>query len=101
MVEVQQSQNLSASLARFETSFFTRFPFFLISYSSTIVVYASSSSFSLAVPMREESCVGYTPSVWDLRSLQSILNALIYQCFAMSLQRLQTALSLVYNNTNS
>ena len=48
-------------------------PFFHISYSSTmILVSASSSCFALAVPMREVSCVGYTPRAWDPSSLQSI-----------------------------
>ena len=38
----------------------------------------SSSCFTLAVPMREVSCVGYTPRAWDPRSLQSMLNGPAY-----------------------
>ena len=37
-----------------------------------------SSCFSLAAPMHEVSCVGYTPRAWDPCSLQSILDYLLY-----------------------
>ena len=43
-------------------------------YSRIILVSVSSSSFTLAVPMRRVSSVGYTPRAWDPRSLQSLLN---------------------------
>ena len=41
-----------------------------ISYTSItmILVFASSSYFTLPVPMREVSCVGDTPRAWDPRS---------------------------------
>ena len=45
-------------------------PFFQISYYYRIIlVSASSFSFTLAVPMREVYCVGYTLRAWDPRSL--------------------------------
>ena len=43
-----------------------------------ILLSASSSYFTLAVPMHEVPCVGYTPHAWDPRSLQSIRNGLMY-----------------------
>ena len=62
---------------------------------------APSSCFTLAVPMRGVSCVGYTPITWDPRSLQSMLNGPLYlRSFATSSQRLKTALSLLYNDNN-
>ena len=41
------------------------------------IVSAPTSSFTLAVSMREVNCAGYTPA-WDPRSLQSMLNGLLY-----------------------
>ena len=58
---------------------------FKISYSSLAIIlaFASSSCFTLAVPMREVYCVGYKPRAleWDPRSLHAVytidaLNAL-------------------------
>ena len=48
---------------------------FHISYYSLTIILVSSptSSFALAVSMPEVYGVGYTPSAWDPRSLQSIL----------------------------
>ena len=48
-------------------------PFFQISYYSItmILLSVSSSCFTLAVPMREVSCVGYTPRAWDPRSVHN------------------------------
>ena len=46
--------------------------------SCIILVSISSSSFVLAVPMREVYCVGYTFRAWHPRSLQSILNGPLY-----------------------
>ena len=45
--------------------------FFQISYYSPTIIFVSafSSCFALAVPMREVSCVGYTPRACDSRSL--------------------------------
>ena len=43
-----------------------------------ILVSASSSYFTLAVPMREVYCVGYAPRAWDPRSLLSILDGPLY-----------------------
>ena len=45
-------------------------PFFHISYSSITMILASASSscFTLAVPMRDVPCVEYTPRAWDPRS---------------------------------
>ena len=69
------------------------FPYFI--YSSTIIlVLVSSSYFILTVTMCEASCVGYTPCARNSRSLEFIVNSPLY--FGL-LQRLQTALSLVYN----
>ena len=61
-------------------SYSAHVPFFHISYYSltTIVVSAPTSSFILAVSMREVYCVGYTPHAWDPRSLQSILDVPLY-----------------------
>ena len=39
---------------------------------------ALTSSFTLTVPMREVSCVEYSPRAWDPRSLQSILDVPLY-----------------------
>ena len=48
-------------------------------YSFTIIlVSASFSYFTLALPIREIYCVEYTPRAWDARSLQSILNGPLY-----------------------
>ena len=46
-------------------------PFIHISYNSItiILVSVSSSCLILVVPMREVSCVRYTPRAWDSRSL--------------------------------
>ena len=72
------NQILSASKVLFGT-----FPprahviFFQISYYSCIIlVFASSSCFTLAVPMREVYCVG--PCTWNPRSSQFILNGPFY-----------------------
>ena len=43
-----------------------------------ILVSAFSSHFTLAVPMSEVSCVEYTLRAWDPRSLQSMLNGVLY-----------------------
>ena len=80
--------------------------FFSFIFHTTILLYflylPSSSYFTLAVPMREVSCVEYTPCVWDPRSQQSMLNGFLYfWFFATFSQRLKTALNLVYNNNNS
>ena len=58
----------------------TRVPLFYISYYSfaIILVSASSSCFTLAVPMREVYCVGYTPRAWDPRSLQPVLDGPLF-----------------------
>ena len=50
--------------------------FFQISYYSLaiILVSVSSSFITLAIPMREVFCVGYTPRAWDPRYLQAILD---------------------------
>ena len=75
--------------------------FFQIPYYSLaiILVSASSSCFTLAVPLREVSCLGYTPRAWDTRSLQSMLNGPLY----FSLWRARVDLSLLYarNNNNN
>ena len=48
-------------------------------YSFTITLAsASSSCFTLTLPRLEVFCVGYTPSAWDPRSLQSVLNNQLY-----------------------
>ena len=64
------------------TSCLGLFPFVSTVLSSfhiiMILVSAPSSYFTLAVSMREVLCVGYTPREWDPRSLQSILNGLLY-----------------------
>ena len=52
--------------------FVPTFFFFHISFYyciTIILVSAASSYFSLAVPIREVSCVGCTPRAWDPRSL--------------------------------
>ena len=57
-------------------SFRDHIPFFQISYYSLAIILVSAffSSFTLAVPMREVSCVGYEPRAWDPCSLQPILD---------------------------
>ena len=53
--------------------------FFHISYYLTItLVSAPASFFSLAVPMHEVYCVGYSPRAWAPRSLQSMLDDSFY-----------------------
>ena len=60
---------------------------FFYYFFAIILVSAPSSSFILAVPMREVYCVRYIPRAWDPRSLQSILDvSLIIRSFATSLQ---------------
>ena len=63
---------------------------------------ASSSSFTLSVPMREVSCVvRYTPRAWEPRSLQSIQMVSRISVFSATLYRPRTALSPLYNNYSS
>ena len=69
------SQHLSASWASFGIfPLCAHIPCFQISYYSFCIILASatSSCFTLAVPMRDLSCVGYTLCAWDPRSLSSI-----------------------------
>ena len=51
-----------------------------ISYYSIAITLASASSscFTLAIPIREVYCVGYTPRAWDPLYLQSILDGPLY-----------------------
>ena len=44
-----------------------------------ILVSASSSYFTFAVPMREVSFVGYISLAWDPCSLQFTLNGLVFR----------------------
>ena len=80
LVELHR-QIRSASYALFEIfSLRTHVPFLQISFYSItmIVVSASSSCFTLAVPMCKTYCVAYTPRAWDPRSLLSMLNDPLY-----------------------
>ena len=92
------SKVLSFSQALYETfPLRTHVPFFNISYYtiSIMLVSASSYYFTLTVPMREVSFVG-------MGSPFSIVYAkwfLVFRFFATSLQRLNTALGLLYNYT--
>ena len=95
---------LSASQALFGTfpPYSAHVPSFHISYYSLTIILVSvpSSSFTLAVSMREVYCVGYTPRAWDPQSILDI--PLVFRSFATFSRRLKAALSLVcYNNNNS
>ena len=57
-----------------------KFLSFIFHTISLILVSASSSCYTLAVPMREVSCVGYRPRAWDLRSLQCALDDPLHLC---------------------
>ena len=60
----------SLSLLQDTPPYSAHVPFFHISYYSRIIlVRVSSSYFTFAVPMREVSCVGYTPRAWGPRPL--------------------------------
>ena len=49
-----------------------------------MILVSASFCFTLAVPMREVSCVEYTPRAWDPRSLQSTQNSPAYYSFHLS-----------------
>ena len=55
-------------------------PYFILPfyYDSSVCFY---SYFTLAVPMREVSCVGYTLRSWNLRTILSMLSGLLYFVF--------------------
>ena len=69
--------------------------FLVTTFFIMIFVFTSSNCFSFAVHMREVSCAGYTPRVWNLCSLQSLLNSLLQR-----LRHDKRPSSLVYNNND-
>ena len=78
------------------TVYFTHI--FIFAHRSHAKLIFSSSYFTLAVPMREVSCERYTLCAWD--PIVHTKWFLVFRSSATSSQRLKTALSLVYNNTN-
>ena len=66
-----------------------------------ILVSASFSYFTLAVSMREVSCLGYTPRAWDLRSLQSILDGLLYLAVRTGNIVIDRPIWVYYENNNN
>ena len=53
-------------------------PRFILSDFLLLSCYYSCVCFTLAVINRQVSCFGYTPREWDRRTLQSMLNGLLY-----------------------
>ena len=74
--EIQQVRLGRLTLLIFVPTFLS-----FISHATLLLLYSRVSSFSyfsFAVPMREVSCMGYTPRAWDPRSVQSMLNNPLY-----------------------
>ena len=65
-----------------------------------ILVSASSSYVTLAVSMREVSCVGCTLRAWDPHSLFSILKGTLYFCLLQRLLLASYIIIIIYNPVN-